>query len=156
MKIALFPGSFDPITKGHEAIIRRASTLFDKIVIGIGVNSKKQYLFPLEQRLDWLNKLFEDVPNVEVRSFQKLTVEFCKDINAQFIIRGLRNSADFNYEKSIAQMNQDLHPEIETVLLLTSPQLSHINSTILREVYVNGGDINPFIPEKLEIKPLSK
>ena len=156
MKTALFPGSFDPITKGHEAIVRRASTLFDKIIIGIGVNSKKNYLFPLEQRLAWLNELFEDVPNVEVRTFQKLTVEFCKEIDAQFIMRGLRNSVDFNYEKSIAQMNHDLHPEIETIFLLTTPELSHINSSILREIYINGGDINPFIPAKLQIKPLQK
>lgn len=155
-RIAIFPGSFDPITKGHEAIVHRASKLFDKIIVAIGVNSKKKYLFSLEQRKQWLEELFAEYENVEVDHFQMLTVDYCKQVNAQFILRGLRNGTDFDYEKSIGQMNQSMNPNLETVYLMTSPELSAVNSSIIREIYVNGGNIKPFIPEKLNIKAFSK
>lgn len=155
-KIALFPGSFDPITTGHEAIVHRAAKLFDEVHVAIGVNSKKQTLFSLEQRTQWLEDMFAGFNNVKVTHYQTLTVNFCNSIGAQFILRGLRNSVDFNYEKSIAQMNNALQPEIETVFLLTSPELSAINSSIVREIYINGGDISSFIPKSIALPPYSK
>lgn len=155
-KIALFPGSFDPITTGHEAIVHRAVNLFDEVHVAIGVNSKKQSLFSLEQRTAWLKEMFAAYPNVKVTHYQTLTVNYCKSLGANFILRGLRNSVDFNYEKSIAQMNKALSPEVETVFLLTSPELSAINSSIVREIYINGGDISSFIPKSISLPSYSK
>lgn len=150
-RIAVFPGSFDPITKGHESIIKRALPMFDKIIVAQGVNSTKNYLFPLEQRLEWLKTIFKGESKIEVDQYQKLTVEYCKEKGANFILRGLRNSLDFNYEKNIAHMNQAMRNEIETVFLLTTPALAAINASIVREIYKNGGDINPFIPDAIHI-----
>ncbi len=155
-RVAIFPGSFDPITKGHESIIKRAIPLFDKIVIAIGVNSSKKYLFDLAQREAWLKEIFKDYPSISVATYHILTVEYCKSIGAQFIIRGLRNSVDFNYEKSIAQMNWAIDSSIETIFYLTTPDLSAINATIVRDIYVNGGDIQPFIPQAITIPILVK
>jgi len=121
MKIAVFPGSFDPITLGHESIVRRALHLFDKIIIAIGINADKNGYFPLEKRLEWLNQTFSDLPQVSVESYNGLTVDFCTKMNASYIIRGLRTSADFEFERSVAQVNLKLVPEIETVFLLTLP-----------------------------------
>jgi len=150
-RIAIFPGSFDPITRGHESIVRRAVPLFDKIVVAVGINSSKKYLFSTEQRVQWLKELFADEIKIEVATYTTLTVDFCQSIGARFIIRGLRNSVDFNYEKSIAQMNWALNNKIETIFYLTTPDLSAINATIVRDIYVNGGDISSFIPVKLKL-----
>ena len=155
-KVAVFPGSFDPITKGHESIIKRALPLFDQIIVAIGVNSQKSYLFPLETREQWLKDIFKDEPKVKVVQYQKLTVELCKDYNAQFILRGLRNTVDFNYEKNIAQMNKAMESGIETIFYITDPELSSINATIVREIYKNGGDITQFMPNGIHIPPYNK
>ncbi len=150
-RIAIFPGSFDPITKGHESIIRRALPLFDKIVVAIGVNSTKKYLFTLEQRKQWLADIFKDEPKISVETYSTLTVNFCQSIGARFIIRGLRNGIDFEYEKSIAQMNLGLNADIETIFYMTTPDQSAINATIVREIYVNGGDISAFVPTAITV-----
>ncbi len=147
MRTAVFPGSFDPITKGHESVIRRASVMFDKLIVAVGVNSSKQYFFDLEDRLNWVKTVTAVMPNVEVEMYQILTVEFCRLKNARYLIRGLRNITDFEYERNIAHMNHILNQEIETVFLLTEPEYAAINANIVREIYRNGGDIRPFIPE---------
>lgn len=149
-KTGLFPGSFDPFTKGHEAVVRKSLDLFDKVIIGVGINSKKQYLFDLDKRIAHIEKLFEDESRIEVKQFQMLTVNFCKEIGADFIIRGLRDSKDFQYEKSIAHMNFSIS-SIETVFFLTNQEYSAINSSIIREIYANGGPIDAFVthPELL-------
>jgi pantetheine-phosphate adenylyltransferase len=143
-KTGLFPGSFDPFTKGHEAVVRKSLDLFDKVIIGVGINSKKQYLFDLDKRIAHIEKLFEDESRIEVKQFQMLTVNFCKEIGADFIIRGLRDSKDFQYEKSIAHMNFSIS-NIETVFFLTNQEYSAINSSIIREIYSNGGPIDAFV-----------
>jgi pantetheine-phosphate adenylyltransferase len=145
-KIAVFPGSFDPITIGHEDIVKRAAELFDEIIVAIGINTQKKYLFDLETRINWINKVFENYKNVKVQSYNGLTINFCKEINAKFIIRGIRSSADFEYEKTIAQLNHMMQPEIDTFLILSSPELSAISSTIVREIIIGKGDISKFIP----------
>ncbi|PKP45025.1 MAG: pantetheine-phosphate adenylyltransferase [Bacteroidetes bacterium HGW-Bacteroidetes-12] len=150
MNIALFPGSFDPITIGHENIIRRALPLFDKLVVAVGSNTNKKHLFPLEQRTNWIKKVFEDDPKIEVVSYDGLTVDFCKKINATFIVRGLRNSSDYNYESTIAQMNHQLDNSIETLFLQTTPHLSAINSTIVRDIIIHKGDASKFIPTAIK------
>lgn len=149
-KTGLFPGSFDPFTKGHEAVVRKSLDLFDKVIIGVGINSKKQYLFDLDKRIAHIEKLFEDESRIEVKQFQMLTVNFCKEIGADFIIRGLRDSKDFQYEKSIAHMNFSIS-SIETVFFLTNQEYSAINSSIIREIFSNGGPIDAFVthPELL-------
>jgi pantetheine-phosphate adenylyltransferase len=144
MKRGVFPGSFDPFTKGHEVVVRKSLELFDEVIIGVGVNSKKTYLFDLEKRMEHIRSLFSDEPKVSVQQFQKLTVNFCKDIEANFIIRGLRDSKDFQYEKSIAHMNREISG-IETVFFLTEQKFSAINSSIIREIYLNEGPIDAFV-----------
>lgn len=144
MKRGLFPGSFDPFTKGHEVIVRKALHLFDEIVIGVGINTSKVYLFETEKRLNHIKSLFADNPKVRVETYQKLTVDFCKDIDAQFIIRGLRDSKDYEYERSIAHMNLAIS-NIETVIFLTDPEHSAISSTIIREIHRNAGAIEQFV-----------
>lgn len=143
-KIGVFPGSFDPLTKGHEAVIRKSLNVFDKIVIAVGVNSSKAYMFSLENRMSHINELFKNDDKVEVQSFQKLTVDFCKDIGANHIVRGLRDSKDFQYEKSIAHMNFDLSG-IDTVFFLTEQKYNAISSSIIREIYKNNGSIEQFV-----------
>lgn len=152
MKIAVFPGSFDPITIGHVDIVHRATPLFDKIVVAIGVNSQKQYLFPLDQRLEWLRKVFADNPKVEVQYFEHLTAHFCRRIGAEYLIRGLRNASDFDYEKTISQLNQIVGGGLETIFLISQPAYSHISSTIVREIIKGGGDARPFLPAQVEIQ----
>ncbi|XOV68370.1 MAG: pantetheine-phosphate adenylyltransferase [Fluviicola sp.] len=149
-KIGLFPGSFDPFTKGHEIVVHKSLELFDEVVIGVGVNSSKAYLFELEQRMKHIKTLFKDIDKVRVERFQKLTVDFCKDIDASHIIRGLRDSKDFQYEKSIAHMNKSISG-IETVFFLTDQEYSAINASIIREIHKNGGPIDAFVtnPELL-------
>lgn len=144
---ALFPGSFDPLTVGHESIIKRAIPLFDSIIIGIGVNRKKDSFFPVEKRIEWIKKTFAEYKNIEVHSFEGLTVDYCKKIGAQYLIRGLRTSADFEFERAIGQMNKKLDHGIETIFMLTHPEHTYISSGIVREVYANGGDVKPFLPQ---------
>ena len=145
-KIAVFPGSFDPITKGHEAIIQRALPLFDKIIVAIGVNSTKQGFFPTEKRKEWIENVFAGKKNVEVKTYKGLTIDFCKEEKANYILRGLRSSADFEFERVIAQMNRAMADKIETVFILSSPEHSAITSTIIRDIIRNGGEAGQFVP----------
>jgi pantetheine-phosphate adenylyltransferase len=150
-KTAIFPGSFDPITVGHVDIVKRALPLFDEIVIAIGMNSQKQNLFPLEQRIEWIRQVFKDELKVKVESYNGLTVNYCHHRGAKYIIRGIRSSADFEYEKTIAQLNHMMQPEIDTFLILSSPELSAISSTIVREIIIGGGDTSKFLPKEVKL-----
>jgi pantetheine-phosphate adenylyltransferase len=152
-RVAVFPGSFDPITRGHESVIRRAMTLFDRIIIAIGENSGKKSYFSLEERVDWLRQLFGAEPRIGIEVYQGLTVDFCRKHNIQFILRGLRTSADFEFERGIGQMNRMMVPEIETVFLLCSPEYTSLSSSIVRDIIRNGGDVRQFVPEGVIIKP---
>ena len=151
MKIAVFPGSFDPITKGHESIVRRALPLFDEVVIGIGYNTSKNYYFSQERREHFIKKVFEGESKVRVMRYGGLTVHFCKEIGANYILRGLRTSADYEFERAIAQMNQNMSPGIETIFLVSDPSLSHISSTIVRDILLYNGDISKFVPEAVKV-----
>jgi pantetheine-phosphate adenylyltransferase len=148
-KIALFPGSFDPITRGHESIILRAIPLFDKIIVAIGVNAEKAGFFPIEKRIEWLKAVFRDYPTVEIDIYSGLTVEFCKKKKAGYILRGLRTSADFEFERSIGQINKQMFPDIETVFLLTTPEYTALTSSIVRDIIRHKGDPSPFVPEQV-------
>lgn len=150
-RIAIFPGSFDPITIGHVDIIQRALPLFDKIIISVGSNSEKKYFFNLEKRIQWIKKVFIKNPKIEVKSYNKLTVEFAKDSNARFLIRGLRNISDFEFEKTMAHANSELNPSIESVFLLTKPKYSFITSTVVRDTIRNNGDYRKFVPNQVVI-----
>ena len=150
MKRAIFPGSFDPITLGHYDIIKRGVTLFDEIIVAIGINADKKYMFSLEERMKFIDDTFADEPKVKVMSYKGLTVDFCKEIGVEFILRGLRNPADFEFEKAIAHTNRDLAP-IETVFLLTSAQTSYIASSIVRDVIRNDGDYTKLVPSSVRV-----
>ena len=147
MKKAVFPGSFDPITIGHKDIIHRGLDLFDEIVVAVGVNADKRYQFSLEERLAFIRATFKDDPKIKVTTYHGLTVDYCKQINADFILRGLRNPTDFEFEKAIAHTNRTL-TEIETVFLLTASNKDFISSSIVRDVLRNQGDIKAFVPEE--------
>lgn len=151
MKIAVFPGSFDPITNGHIDIIQRALPLFDKIIVAIGTNSVKKTLFSLEQRKQWLEDVFAKVDKVEVGEFEGLTVHYCDKVGAKYLIRGLRNGSDFDYEKTISQLNNIVGDNIDTVFFISKPEFSHISSTIVREIIKGHGDTSSFLPEEIEI-----
>lgn len=151
-KIAVFPGSFDPFTIGHESVLLRALSLFDKIYIMLGANNLKKYLFPIESRKQMIEELFKDETKVEVIIHDGLTVDFCRKVNATHILRGLRTSADFEYERAIAQVNKKMHNDIETIFLLTLPEHTPINSSVVRDILIHGGDVGMFIPQKLDIK----
>jgi len=151
-RIAVFPGSFDPFTVGHESIVLRAIDLFDKIIIGIGTNTSKPTFFSAQQRVDMLHELFADNPKVEALSYNDLTVDFCRRVNAKYMLRGLRTSSDFEYEKSIAQVNQAMLPEVETIFMLTLPEHTAINSTVVREILRFGGDVSKFVPKGINYK----
>lgn len=151
-RIALFPGSFDPITIGHVDVITRALDLFDKIIIGVGNNTTKSYMFPLNDRVQWIQDSFADFPQVSVEAYNGLTVEFCKKVNARYILRGLRTSADFEFERSIAQMNHYLERGIETVFILSSPQYTPVSSTIVRDIIRHGGNATPFVADGVRLK----
>lgn len=148
-RIALFPGTFDPITIGHVNIVERAMQLFDEIVIGIGHNSSKTTLFPLEQRELWIREIFASHPKVKVQSYEGLTVSFCMELNAHYILRGLRNMSDFDYEKNIAQMNKLVTPNVETVFLMCDPAYTPISSSVVRDLIRNGGDAKPYLPKQV-------
>lgn len=149
MRRAVFPGSFDPITLGHSDIINRGLNLFDEIIIAIGINADKKYMFPLEQRVSFIETLYADEPKIKVMTYQGLTVNFCQENDASFILRGLRNPADFEFEKAIAHTNRVLS-EIETVFLLTSTKTSYISSSIVRDVMRNNGDYTLLVPKTVK------
>ena len=146
-KKVVFPGSFDPITTGHVDLVRRALQLFDEIIIAIGVNSQKQTLFDLDKRKKWIEDVFRDEPRVKVDVFEGLTVHYCKKVDARFLLRGLRNASDFDYEKTISQLNHIVGENVETVFLISKPEFSHISSTIVREIIKGKGDAKPFLPD---------
>lgn len=152
VKVAVFPGSFDPITVGHVDIIRRAAPLFDEIRVAIGENSQKSYLYPLKTRLTWLEDVFTSFDNVAIDHYEGLTAHYCREIGAKYMIRGLRNASDFDYEKTISQLNQIVGGDLETVFFISRPAFSHISSTIVREILKGGGDATPFLPEQIKIQ----
>ena len=148
MRRAVFPGSFDPLTLGHKDIIDRALPLFDEIIIAIGTNSSKKYMFDLEKRKDFIRKTYADEPKIKVDTYKGLTIDYCKEIDSDFILRGLRNPADFEFEKAIAHTNRKMS-QIETVFLLTSADTSYISSSIVRDILQNKGDVSLFVPKKV-------
>lgn len=148
-KIAVFPGSFDPITIGHADIVKRALPLFDEIIVAIGSNSQKQSLYSLEKRMEWINEVFKGVKKVSVESYEGLTVNFCEKKNANYLLRGIRSAADFEYEKTIAHLNHDMLPQLETILILSRPELSSISSTIVREIIRGKGKVKMFVPKEI-------
>ena len=150
--IAVFPGSFDPITKGHESIVQRALPLFDSIIVAIGSNSTKTSMFPLEKRKQWIEQTFASNPKIKVVDYSSLTIELCHKHGAKYILRGLRTAADYEYEGNIAQMNRMMDPGIETIFMLALPEFSGIHSTIVREIIKHGGDVSQFVPSGIEIK----
>jgi pantetheine-phosphate adenylyltransferase len=150
MKIALFPGSFDPLTKGHVEIIIKGLSVFDKVIVAIGRNSQKKYLFDIETRKQWICDVFKDFPTIEVVIYEGLTIDFCHKIGANYLLRGLRSCSDFEYEKGIAFANKEMNPQIETVFLLSSPATFNISSTIVRDIIVNKGDYSHFVPKEIK------
>ena len=149
-RTALFPGSFDPITVGHVDIINRSINLFDKLIIGVGINTNKQTMFSIDQRVDWIKKTFSANQKIEVLAYDGLTVDFAKKCDAQYILRGLRTSTDFQFEKAIAQMNLYMSNQIETVFILSTPQYSPVSSTIVRDIIRHGGNVKQFVPESVK------
>jgi pantetheine-phosphate adenylyltransferase len=149
MRIAVFPGSFDPFTKGHEDIVRRALPLFDKIIVAIGTNSSKKYFFDVSKRLDFIKATFANTPKVEVESYQELTSDFCQKKSARFLLRGLRNGTDFDYEATIAMLNKDIGDGLETVLLIADAKYNYFSSTNVREIMKGGKDVSLFLPEAI-------
>ena len=147
----VFPGSFDPITTGHVDIVRRALTFFDEVVLAIGVNTQKKYLFDLDTRKGWLRDVFADEPRISVDSYEGLTAHYCKKIDSRYLLRGLRNASDFDYEKTISQLNHIVGDGIETVFLISAPEFSHISSTIVREIIKGNGDASSFIPGQIKL-----
>ncbi|MFA5814150.1 MAG: pantetheine-phosphate adenylyltransferase [Bacteroidales bacterium] len=150
-KIAVFPGSFDPFTKGHENVISRALPLFDRVFIAIGHHSEKRSFFTLDQRLKMIGKLYQEEPRIVMDYYEGLTVDYCKKVGAQYLLRGLRTAADFEYERAIAQINRMMNPEVETVFILAVPEFTPVNSTIIREILKYGGDASQFLPDKMVI-----
>lgn len=155
-KTAVFPGSFDPFTVGHEAIVRRALPLFDNIIIAVGENTEKKNLFSIGDRIEMISKVFRGEEKIEVTRFSGLTVDFCHRRKAGYILRGLRTAADFEYERAMGQMNRKMAPDIETVFLLTSTEHTPVNSTIVRDIIIYGGDASMFVPEAINIKDYLK
>lgn len=148
-KIALFPGSFDPITVAHIDILKRALPLFDEVVVGIGLNNTKQGFISTAKKEEMLQLVFQHEPKIKVATYEGLTVEYCKQIGAQYMIRGIRSASDFEYEKAISQMNQSMHPDIESVFIISRPGYSAISSTIVRDILRNGGNISQFVPKEI-------
>lgn len=152
-RICLFPGTFDPMTLGHVDVIKRSVPLFDKLIIAIGVNANKTPMFTVEQRTDWIQEIFKDYPTIEVTNYTGLTINFCKEVGANYMMRGIRYIADFEYEKAIADMNRSLAPEVETIFLTCAPEYSTVSSTIVRDVIRNGGDVSHFVPKEINPNP---
>ncbi len=150
-KVAVFPGSFDPFTVGHESIVKRALALFDRVIIAVGENAEKKNLFSIAMRMKMISKVFEGEGRVEVTRYSGLTVEFCRKHEARYILRGLRTAADFEYERAMGHMNWKMAPEIDTVFLLTSTEHTPVNSTIVRDIIKNGGDASMFVPSSIII-----
>jgi pantetheine-phosphate adenylyltransferase len=150
-KIAVFPGSFDPFTIGHEAIVRRALDIFDEIIIAVGANALKKNFYSLEIRKEMIGKVFHNEPRVRVDHYDGLTVDYCKKNGAGFLLRGLRTAADFEFERAIGQVNKSMAPEIESIFLLTVPEHSFINSSIVRDIIKSGGDASKFVPAAIRI-----
>ncbi|WAC40091.1 pantetheine-phosphate adenylyltransferase [Pedobacter sp. SL55] len=148
MKIALFPGSFDPITIAHVDIVERSLPLFDKIVIGIGLNSSKQNFLSAEKREEIVKSIFVNDANVEIQTYQGLTIDFAKKIGATYMVRGIRSASDFEYERAIAQINKTMMPDVETIILLSRPEYTAISSTIVRDILRNNGDVSQFVPKE--------
>ena len=151
LNTAIFPGSFSPFSLGHKSIVEQALPLFDKIIIAIGINPKKNEYFSIQERIEWINKVFHNNPKIEIKRYEGLTVDFCKREKVKFIIRGLRDSHDFKFEKNIAQMNKELNNQIETIFFVTPPCFSHISSSLIRDIISNGGEIKQFIPEEIDL-----
>ncbi len=151
MKTALFPGSFDPLTLGHDDIVRRAATLFGLVEVGFGANADKKYMLSLEQRMEWVSQAFADLPHVEVASYEGLTIDYARSLGAQYLVRGLRNPADFEFEKAIAQTTRELEPQIETVFCQTRERFAYIASSHVREVVRYRGDYTLFVPPAVRI-----
>ena len=147
LKIGVFPGSFDPITLGHVEVIKQALPLFDKIIVAIGINQTKKTLFSISQRKKWIEQCFADEKKIEVKTYRTLTVDFCKQVQSQYIIRGIRNTIDFQYEKDIAQTNAQLNPTITTIFFATTPELAHISSSMVRDIFMHRGNYHPFVPK---------
>ena len=150
-KIAIFPGSFDPFTIGHESVITRALPLFDEIIVAIGSNTNKKAYFSIEQRMQMIREVFSDTDRIKIESYEGLTVEYCRQKGARYLLRGLRTSSDFEYERAIAQTNKSMYPELESVFLLTLPEHTPIKSTIVREIIRLGGDASQFIPKVIDL-----
>jgi len=150
-RICLFPGTFDPITMGHVDVIKRSVSLFDKLIIAIGVNTSKTPMFSVDQRIAWIKEIFKDYPQIDVTSYTGLTINYCKEVGAQYMMRGIRYISDFEYEKAIGDMNRLLAPEIETIFLTCAPEYSTISSTIVRDVIRNGGDVSRIVPPEVSI-----
>ena len=149
---AIFPGSFDPMTNGHMSVLERALPLFEQIYVSIGINSSKKAMFSMEQRKQWIEKVFENESRIAVSTYEGLTVDHCRSVGANFIIRGIRNSFDMEYERSIAQMNRDMDPDIDTIFFVPKPIDSAISSTIVRDIIANGGDVAPYLPKEIRIE----
>lgn len=149
MKTAIFPGSFDPITVGHVDLLKRSVPLFDHIIVAIGVNTQKKYLFDIDTRMQWIKAVFHAYPNISVETYKGLTINFCKEKQAKYLIRGIRSASDFEYEKTIAHLNHSMNDEIETILMLSPPELSSISSTIVREIILGNGDVSKFVPAEI-------
>lgn len=151
-RTAVFPGSFDPFTIGHETIVKRAMSMFDRIIIAIGSNSGKKSYLTREKRILLIRDVFKGQNNISVEIYDGLTVDFCRKVNSKFILRGLRTAADFEYERAIGQVNKAMYPDLEIVFLLTAPEYTPINSTIIRDILLNGGDASKFLPQNIDIK----
>ena len=150
-KIAIFPGSFDPITIGHQNIVERALPLFDQVIVAVGENSQKKKMFSLEQRISFIEKTFATQPKVIVKSYAGLTVDFCNKTDSKFILRGIRNAKDLDFEQAIAQMNLALNPAVETIFLINEPKYGAINSSIVRDIHANGGNTAQFLPDQFTL-----
>ncbi|MDA3890658.1 MAG: pantetheine-phosphate adenylyltransferase [Salinivirgaceae bacterium] len=154
MKIAVFAGSFDPFTKGHESVVLRALPLFDKIIVAIGNNTSKNGFLSIGERIELITEVFQSETKVEIDAYEGLTVDYCKRVHANFMLRGIRTAADFEYERAVAQMNKSMLPSVESVFLLTTPELTPVNSTIVRDILRHGGDVSQFLPDKANVYKL--